>query len=211
VAGASARSPYTPGRCHSNFRWIFDYSGGYMTDWGAHMNDIAQWGNNTQTTGPVSVEGHGVFPPDGLYNTAIAWEVLYEYANGVRLICRNGTPGIRFEGDAGWVHVSDWNAAVRASSDEILNSVIGPEEIHLRTCEQREHRDFLNCVRSRQPTYAPAEVGHRTATICHMGNISMLLGRKLRWNPDAERFLNDDQANAMCSRAMRAPWSLETV
>jgi len=209
--GQAPEAPYMPGRCHYNFRWILDYSGGYLTDWGAHLNDIAQWGNDSEMTGPVSVEGHGVFPPDGLYNTAIAWEILYEYANGVRLICKNGKPSIRFEGDAGWVQVPDWPAAVEASSDEILRSAIGPDELRLRTCEEREQRDFLNCIRSRQPTYAPAEVGHRTATICHMGNIAMLLGRKLRWDPAGERFLNDDQANAMRSRAMRPPWSLETV
>lgn len=209
--GQAPEAPFTRGRCHFDFRWIFDYSGGLMTDWGAHINDVAQWGNDTEHTGPISVEGHGVFPPDGLYNTALTFDLLYEYANGVQMTLKSGAPGIRFEGDEGWVHVPNWDAALQASSDEILQSVIGPDEIQLRTCKGGEHRDFLDCVKSRQPTYAPAEVGHRTATICHIGNISMLLGRKLRWNPDTETFLNDDQANAMRARAMRAPWSLSTV
>jgi|ETNmetMinimDraft_30_1059905.scaffolds.fasta_scaffold17920_2 predicted dehydrogenase len=206
--GPAPEAPYTPARCHFNFRWIFDYSGGFLTDWGAHINDIAQWGNNTEHTGPVSVEGHGVFPEKGLYNTAIDWELTFEYANGVTLICKGGTPSIRFEGADGWVSVPSWGGAVQASSPDILNSVIGPEEIHLRTCSGREHRDFLNCVKSREETYAPAETGHRTISISHIGNIAMLLGRKLRWNPDAEKFINDDQANSMLSRAMRQPWSL---
>jgi predicted dehydrogenase len=204
--GPAPDAPYTPGRCHWNFRWILDYSGGHLTDWGAHINDVAQWGNGTEYSGPVSVDGHGVFPDDGLYNTATEWEIAYEYANGVTLICRSGAPSIRFEGSGGWVSCG-WDT-LKASSPAILNAVIGPEEIHLRTCPEREQRDFLNCVKSRQETYAPAEVGHRSITLGHIGNISMILGRKLRWNSDAERFINDDAANRMLSRAMRSPWRL---
>jgi len=206
--GPAPRAPYTAARVHYNFRWILDYSGGYLTDWGAHILDVAQWGNDTEHSGPVSVEGHGTFPRDGLYNTATSFEIEYEYASGVKLICTSTGPSIRFEGTDGWVNVPSWGGQVEASSPEILNSVIGPNEIHLRTCAGREHRDFLDCVKTRQPTYAPAETGHRTATICHIGNISMLLGRKLRWDPGKEQFENDGQANSMLSRAMRWPWTL---
>jgi len=206
--GQAPEAPYTPARCHNSFRWNLDYSGGKLTDWGAHINDLAQWGNDTEYTGPVSVEGRGDFPHDGLFNTATDWELHYKYANGVDLICMSGGTSIRFEGTDGWVSVPAWNRAVEASSPKILNSVIGPEELHLRTCKQREQRDFLNCVKSRQETYAPAEVGHRTITISHIGNIAMLLGRKLKWNPEKERFVGDEQANSMLSRAMRSPWSL---
>ncbi len=206
--GPAPAAPYTSARVHYHFRWILDYSGGYVTDWGAHILDVAQWGNDTELSGPVSVEGHGTFPQDGLYNTATAFEITYEYANGVTLICTSTGPSIRFEGTDGWVHVPSWGGAMVASSPDIFSSVIGPGETHLRTCRGREHRDFLDCVKTRQPTYAPAEVGHRTATVCHIGNISMLLGRKLRWDPVKERFVNDAQANAMLSRAMRRPWTL---
>ena len=207
--GQAPQAPYAPGRCHFNFRWILDYSGGMLTDWGAHLNDIAQWANDTEYTGPVSVDGHGVFPADGLYNTATEWEIGFEYANGVKLICKSGDPNkasVRFEGTDGWVFC-EWNS-IEASSQEILKSVIGPDEIHLRTCRNREQRDFLDCVKSRQDTYAPAEVGHRTATLSHIGNISMMLGRKLRWEPDTERFVDDEQANRMLRRSMRSPWQL---
>ena len=204
--GQAPEAPYTPGRCHYHFRWIRDYSGGSLTDWGAHVNDVAQWANDTESTGPVSVEGRGVFPRDGLYNTAVAWEITFEYANGVRLVCTDGTPFIGFEGTEGRVSCG-WDT-LEASSPAILKSVIGPGEIHLRTCPEREQRDFLNCVKSRQPAYAPAEVGHRTVTLSHIGNIAMLLGRKLHWNPDAEQFVNDDEANRMLSRPMRSPWQL---
>jgi predicted dehydrogenase len=204
--GPAQRVPYTPSRCHYHFRWIYDYSGGSLTDWGAHLNDIAQWANDTEHTGPVSVEGRGVFPREGLYNTATEWNIRYEYANGVALVCTNGTPQIRFEGSEGWIHCS-WDS-IDAGPPHILKSVLGPNAIHLRTCPEREQRDFLNCVKSRQDTYAPAEAGHRTATICHLGNIAMLLGRKLHWDPAAERFINDDEADRMRSRPMRAPWKL---
>jgi len=96
--GQAPWKPYTPGRCHYHFRWILDYSGGSLTDWGAHINDVAQWANDTEYTGPVSVEGHGVFPREGLYNTATEWEITFEYANRVTLICTDGTPLIRLEG-----------------------------------------------------------------------------------------------------------------
>ena len=124
------------------------------------------------------------------------------------LICTNGRKGhVRFEGTDGWVQC-EFYGPVEASSEKILNAVIGPGEIHLRTCSKGEQRDFLDCVKSRKETYAPFEVGHRTITISHIGNIAMQLGRKLKWNPDTERFINDDAANAKLSRVMRAPWHL---
>ncbi|MCD6303376.1 MAG: Gfo/Idh/MocA family oxidoreductase [Planctomycetes bacterium] len=193
-------------RCHYQWRWIFDYSGGQLTDWGAHINDIAQWGNDTEHTGPISVHGRGVFPKDGLYNTAMDYEIHYEYANGVRLICTAGTPSIRFEGSDGWIFCQ-WNT-FQASRADLLTEPIGPNEIHLRTCPQGEQRDFLNCVKSRRQPYYPAEIGHRSVTVCHIGNISMLLGRKLRWDPGRERFIDDETANRMLARAMRQPWHL---
>lgn len=207
--GQAPWKPYTPAHLHWNWRWVLDYSGGMLTDWGAHMNDVAQWGNDTEYTGPISVEGHGKFPLDKAgYNTATEWEVTCEYRNGVTLICTSGAKGrVRFEGTDGWVQC-EFYGPVQASSDKILNSVVGPEEIHLRTCPGEEQRDFLDCVKSREDTYAPFEVGHRTITISHIGNISMQLGRKLRWNPDTERFVNDESANEKLSRAMRAPWHL---
>jgi predicted dehydrogenase len=206
--GQAPEAYYTPARCHFNFRWILDYSGGMLTDWGAHLNDIAQWGNDSELTGPVSVEGRGYFPADGLYNTATQWEITYEYANGVTLVCASGTPSIRFEGTDGWLEVPDWGAPLRASNADLLAAPILPGEIRLRTNRGREQREFLDCIRSRRPTYASAEIGHRTMTLSHIGNIAMLLGRKLRWDPASERFAGDDQANRMLSRTMRPPWVL---
>jgi predicted dehydrogenase len=206
--GPAPEAYYTPARCHFNFRWILDYSGGMLTDWGAHLNDIAQWGNDSERTGPLSVEGRGYFPPDGLYNTATQWEIAYEYGNGVRLVCASGTPSIRFDGTDGWLEVPNWGAPLRASRPGLLTEPILPGEVRLRTHRGREQREFLDCIRSRRPTYAPAEIGHRTITLSHIGNIAMILGRKLRWDPAAERFIGDAQANSMLSRTMRPPWVL---
>jgi len=206
--GPAPWAPYTKDRCHWNFRWIQDYSGGQLTDWGAHLLDGAQWGNNTEHTGPVEVEGKGEFWPDGLYDTAKEYQIEYKYADGVRLIVTSGTPSLRFEGTEGWIGNRGWRAPLLAEPKSILDSVIGPNEIHLYTCPAGEQRNFLDCVKSRKECYFPPEIGQRCFTIAHIGNISMLLGRKLRWDPDNERFIDDEQANRMLSRSMRSPWRL---
>ncbi len=206
--GPAPWAPYTKDRLHYEWRWILDYSGGQLTDWGAHLVNIAQWANDTDHTGPVTVEGKGQFGKAGLYNTATKYEIEYEYANGVKLFISSGTPSIRFEGTDGWIGNHGWTAALQAEPRSILDSIIGPNENHLYTCRGGEQRNFLDCVKSRKPCYYTAESGHRTFTITHIGNISMMLGRKLQWNPDNERFINDDTANRMLSRAMRSPWHL---
>ena len=204
--GPAPWTPYTKDRLHYHWRWVSDYSGGQLTDWGAHHISIAQWGNNTDLTCPVEVEGKGVFCKGGLYNTAKEYKIEYKYATGVKLIVISGTPGVRFEGDEGWI--SSTGGPLKANPESILDSVIGSDEIHLYTCPAGEQRNFLDCVKSRRPCFYPEEVGHQVFTISHIGNISMLLGRKLMWDPDKERFVNDEQANRMLSRSMRSPWHL---
>lgn len=206
--GPAPWAPYTKDRCHWNFRWILDYSGGMLTDWGAHLLDGAQWGNNTERTGPIEVEGQGVFWKEGLYNTAKEFRLEYTYADGVKLIVTSGTPSLRFEGSEGWIGNRGWRAPLDAEPLSLLTSTIGPEGVHLFTEPQGEQRNFLNCVKSRQECYFPPEIGQRCFTIAHIGNIAMLLGRKLRWDPQAERFVNDDEANRMLGRTMRSPWNL---
>jgi len=206
--GPAPWAPYTKDRCHGTFRYILDYSGGVLTDWGAHLLDGAQWGNDTEHTGPVEVEGKGEFWRDGLYNTAKEYRIEYKYANDVKLTVTSGTPSLRFEGTEGWIGNRGWRAKLQANPKSILDSVIGPNEIHLYTCRAGEQRNFLDCVKSRKDCYFPPEIGHRCFTIAHIGNISMLLGRKLRWDPEKEQFINDEQANRMLSRSMRSPWRL---
>jgi predicted dehydrogenase len=206
--GPAPYAPYTKDRVHFNFRWIWDYSGGIICDWGAHLFDTAQWGNDTERTGPVEVEGSGTHWEGGLYNTVKDYNVTYRYANGVIMTCTPGNPSIKFIGTDGWVGNRGWRGKVEASSDAILNSVIGSDEIHLYTNPEGEHDDFLKCVKTRKDPYFPVDIGHRVSTVCHLANIAIKLGRKLKWDPKAERFENDAQADAMLSRPMRSPWKL---
>jgi predicted dehydrogenase len=203
--GPAPWAPYTEKRCHWNFRYILDYSGGEMTDHGVHNFDIIQWALGTQHSGPVEIEGTATFPKSGLYNAATSYDVEWRYADGVRMIAR-GDPGSNvFEGTEGWISMSQ--GGMDASPKSILKSVIGPNEIHLYDSKDH-HRNFLDCVKTRAETLAPCEIGHRSTTIPILANIAIELKRKLRWNPEAERFVDDPEADRLLSRAMRAPWHL---
>ena len=206
--GPAPYASYTKDRAHFNFRWIWDYSGGIICDWGAHLFDTAQWANDTEHSGPVEIEGSGTHWEGGLFNTVKDYNLTYRYDNGVIMTCKPGNPSIKFIGTAGWIGNRGWRGKVEASSDEILQSKIGPNEIHLYTNPEGEHDDFLKCVKSRKDPYFPVDIGHRVSTICHLGNIALRLKRKLNWDPKAERFENDTEANAMMSRPMRSPWTL---
>ena len=195
-------------QCHS------DYTAGWISGCGVHPLDIAQWGNGTDRTGPVEVEGRGVYPTDGFNDTACDWHVEMKYANGVRLIFTSthndvNSPevGARFEGTEGWVMAHGNASSIKAEPQSLLRTVIGPREIHL------EHSDnhathFLECVRTRRESIASAEAAHRSTTLCLISDIAMRLGRKLRWDPDKEEFPGDEEANRMLGRSMRPPWRL---
>jgi predicted dehydrogenase len=206
--GPAPFGPYCPDRVHFNFRWVWDTSGGILCDWGTHLFDTAQWANDTERTGPVAVEGKGTWWSGGIYNTPKEYHVEYTYANGVKMICDHGGTSIRFEGSDGWIESPSWLAEITASDPKILESKIGPSEIRLYTNPAGEHRDFLDCVKTRKDPYFPVDIGHRVATICHLGNIALKLGRKLNWDPKEEKFVNDAEADAMLSRPMRSPWKL---
>jgi len=206
--GPAPLAPYTERRCHFFFRYILDYSGGEMTDRGAHIIDLGQLGNDTDHTGPISVEGNGWFPEDGLFNTAMRYQFQFEYANGVRLIGETVAPrGIKFEGTDGWIFIYIHGGDLRAEPASLLKEVIGPNELHLGR-SRGHHQDFIQCVKSRGEPKAFCEAGHHTATMCHLANIAMKLNRKLRWDPDQEQFINDDEANRMLVPSMRSPWSV---
>jgi len=209
--GPAPFAPYTKDRVHFNFRWIWDYSGGIICDWGAHLFDTAQWANDTERSGPVEIEGTGTHWSGGLYNTVKDYDITYRYANGVVMTCKPGTPSIKFIGTDGWVGNTGWRAPVQASSPKILESKIGPEEIHLYTNPALEHDDFLKCVKSRKDPYFPVDIGHRVSSVCHLANLMLRLGRKLKWDPQAERFLDDPEANKLLDRPRRNPWQLPEV
>jgi len=204
--GPAPWEPYTKLRCHGNFRWNLDYSDGELTDRGAHVNDIALWGAEPFLKGPVEIEGKGEFATDGLWNTAISYTINYRYANGIEWTLTSQEPrGIRFEGTQGWLFVHIHGAKLEAEPQSILRSVIGPDEVHLYK-SPGHHLDFVRAVKTRQDPVAPVEAGYQTAVFCHIGNMALLLGRKLIWDPQANKFIGDEQANRMLCRPMRSPW-----
>lgn len=209
--GPAPDAPYAPARCHVNFRWIYDYSGGQVTDWGGHHPDCAQWGMGTELTGPVEIRNaKGEFPPDELWDTATEYTFEAVYENGVSMIISSKNKmGVTFEGTKGTIYVD--RGKLEADPKNILDSKIGENEIHLYKSDDH-FRNFIDCVISREPTAAPVEVAHRSITICHLGNIAMRLGRdRLRWDPRTERIIGDDEAAAMLSRPYREPWTLPVV
>ena len=206
--GPAPWAPHHKSRCFYTFRFSQDYSGGETTNTGAHMFDIVQWGLGTERTGPVEIEDLGSeFPETGLFDTVSRIHFRARYANDVELICTPGGIGgtARFEGTEGSVHV-DWSS-LRTNPESLKDTVIGPDEIHLHKSSDQK-RDFLDSIKSGRDPIAPAEVGHRSASVCHLANIAMKLKQKLHWDPDQECFINNDEANRLLSKPLRSPWHL---
>ena len=219
--GPAPVKPYIQARNHYNWRWNFDYSGGVLTDWGAHLINIAQWANNSDDTGPVEVQGTGDFPNfDAVWNTAPTFKINCRYADGTRMEIWSEVPGIKLEGTKGWLLIRGWRAEVKASDDSLLGLTFEGDK-NLGRPESTggpggEHIDFALCVKSRKPTYYTAESGHRTHSIGHIANVSMLLGgAKLQWNPQTEQFEGDraEEANKhFCMvRESREPWTFDKI
>lgn len=206
--GPAPWATYTERRCHFSFRYILDYSGGEMTDRGAHIIDIAQLGHGSDDTGPVEISGLGWAPTDGLFNTFMKYKFECVYADGVKLIGESVQPrGLKFEGDKGWIFIHIHGGDLEAEPASLLREAIGPDEIQLGR-STGHHEDFLNCVKTRGVPMASAETGHRTASICHLVNIALLTGRPLKWDPKEEKVLNDPGANQMVTRTLRSPWKV---
>lgn len=207
--GPAPWAPYHKDRCLYTFRFGLDYSGGQTTNLGAHGIDIVQWANGTDETGPVEVEDlGGEFPSDGLFTTATKVDFRARYANGLELVCRTQKDELyRFEGTDGWIQMPTYSNDWTCHPASLKTTVIGPEETHLYKSNDH-HRNFIDCIKSRGRTAAPAEIGHRSTSVCHLGNIAMRLGRKLHWDPAAERFTDSNEANQMLTRPMRSPWRL---
>ncbi len=204
--GPTPKVPYNPLRSHYNFRWHYDYSGGMMTDWGAHHNDIGQWGHGMDGSGPVHIHGRGTFPTTGLYNTATSFHIVYTYADGIPMVCSSSNPGgVTFEGSNGSIHVD--RGVLSSEPAEIIRTALGPRDVHLYE-SKGHHQDFLDCVKSRERPICDVEIGHRSVSVCHLGNIAIRTGREIAWDPETETITNDRELNRWLSRPYRAPWSL---
>jgi myo-inositol 2-dehydrogenase / D-chiro-inositol 1-dehydrogenase len=199
--GPAPRAAYHEQRAHlpqnlDRAPWmrVLDYCDGMITNWGAHLNDIALWGANCERTGPVEIEGRGVYQRVGrMWNVLRTFEVTYRFGNGLQFIYKTEKPYVRFEGTEGWIQV-DYPHGTTANPASVLNSNLGPNEVHFPL--KSDKQDFIDAVKSGGRTLEDEEVGHRVTSLCHLGHISIHLGRKLRWEPHAERFPENDAANA---------------
>jgi len=222
--GQAPKADYVPQRCHTMFRYWYDYSGGTMTDWGAHHNDIALWAIGLQ--GPVEVEGIALAQPiPGGYTAISEYEVRFTYANSVVHTARTTKAdniyggiedpqgqrnGVRFEGSNGWIWVN--RGTLRASDKTLIDTPL-PEGAE-RLYNSNDHMgNFFECVRSRKDPICRVEVGHRSASTCHLGAIALRTGLKLKWDPDNEIFVGEHAktANTWLAREMRKPYDYSFV
>jgi predicted dehydrogenase len=224
--GQTPAVEYVPERCHFSFRYWYDYSGGTMTDWGAHHNDIALWGLGVK--GPVTIEGKVLREPvSGGFTAPSEYEVNFTYANGVtqrtastklngptgavdRSEKPDGLPhGVTFTGSDGWIFVT--RGKIEASDPALLKRELsaGAERLYV---SNNHMGNFFDCVHSRKAPICEPEIGHRSVSVCHLGVIAIRTGRKLTWDPAKEQFTGDSaDANKHLAREMRKPWSLDAV
>jgi predicted dehydrogenase len=209
--GPAPEAPYCEARILQGHSWYFisDYCVGYIAGWGIHHLDSAMQGLGDDFGGVFEVDGHGVFPKDGMYDTPLTWRVEYTFPSGVKIIDTDVTQqrmGVQYQGTDGSVFCWRGNY-LETDPKSVRGQTILPQEQHCY--ESTDHvQNWFDCIRSRQRTAAPVEIAHQSTTLCNVGAISMLLDRKLRWDPAAERFIDDDEANRFLARPMREPWAI---
>ena len=236
--GCTPDAPYNKDRVHAQGAdlktrygerpgWLRmeEYCLGMITGWGSHHVDIGHWGMGTELTGPLSITGRAEFPDKGLWNVHGPYHIEASYANGVTMIIDNTFPnGVRFEGSDGWIFVTRGAErvtasdpipkgaaanALQASNPDIFRTPLGAGDTKLHESPNGDHHlDWLTALRIRQPAVTSAEVAHRSTSACILGWVAMKLGRKLVWDPETERFTNDDTANSMRSRPEKAPYGI---
>jgi predicted dehydrogenase len=208
--GPAPYEPYCPARVHKNWRWHLDYGGGQLMDWVGHHLDIAHWGLGFDYTGPIEIEGIGQYPKDVLWDSPTRYRLTAKYPKDITITIAGGyndiRSGTKWIGKDGWVWV-DREERIDAEPKAIISEKLGPNDIHLYQSPGHQ-RNFLDCVKSRSTTITPCEVAHRSVTPGHLGQIAMLLGRKIRFNPDTEEIIDDPIAATLLGKAMRSPWHI---
>jgi predicted dehydrogenase len=211
--GPAKMEPYIAARLHKNWRWNYNTGGGQLLDWIGHHCDIAHWGLGFDTDGPSEIEGHGEFPaPDALWNTCTKYRIELKYPKNITMIIAGGhgdiRSGTKWIGTEGWVWVD--RGGFEASNPEWKKGKALPEAMRqVKLYESPGHwRNFLDCVKSRQPTITPVETAHHSAIPGHLGLISMLTGKKINWDVKSGKIHGDAAASELLSRPYRAPWHL---
>ena len=226
--GPAPKVPYR-GVLHWDWRWIKAYSGGQLTDWAGHHIDIAKWGLGLERTGPVKIKGEGERRKNDIFNVPYKYEIECEYENGVEMKLANKSEfqkrkgkgwdardkketrigmGPVWYGEDGWIHVN--RAGIWASDPKFLEVKFTDNDIRLYR-SRNHHQNFIECVRSRKETVAPAEIGHRSISVALLGEIAIDVDKKLEWDPKAERFTNSDKANDLLLRPYRSPWKMPKI
>ncbi len=211
--GPSRMEPYIRGRVHMNWRWNYNTGGGQLLDWVGHHVDIAHWGLDFDNSGPSEIEGHGDFPDkDAAWNTCTKYRIELKYPNDITMTIAGGHPdikgGTKWIGTDGWVHVD--RGSFEGSKAEWSDYKTLPEEMRkVKLLKSTNHqRNFIDCIKSRQPTLTPVETAHHSAIPGHLGLISMIVGRKLNWDVKHEHILHDAEATKLITRTYRAPWKM---
>jgi predicted dehydrogenase len=197
--GPAPFHPYTPTRSnYQNWRSITDYSGGTLTDWGAHLVDTAQIGARMDDIGPVEISGAGETPDPQIYqsDTPFNYRIHYRYPNGVEMFVQDGEVDIQFTGSKGWVRCAGWNGKWSASDKKILRIQEFGVDANYWPRPEIEHRDFLDSMKSRKPPAYHAEAGHRLSSALHLGHLALRSGRTIRWDPAQEAFSGGDTESA---------------
>jgi len=226
--GPAPKVPYR-GIMHWDWRWIMDYSGGQLTDWAGHHIDIAQWGLGFERTGPVKIKAEGERRKNDIFNVPYKYEIDCEYENGVEMKIANKSEflkrkgkgwderdkkktnigmGAVWFGEEGWIHVN--RSGLWASDPKFLEVKFTDNDIRLYR-SRNHHQNFIECVRSRKETVAPAEIGHRSISVALLGEIAMAVDKKLTWNPEKEQFTNNNEANELLLRPYRQPWKMPKI
>ena len=206
--GPAPKVPYR-GVCHWDWRWILDYSGGQLTDWAGHHVDIANWGAGLEHTGPVEISGTGVYPPEGIYDVPVEYDITCRYANGIEMRIANSSRlqhgmGTTWYGDRGWIHTDRGNI-LTASDKTILEEVIGEDETHLYRSENH-WQNFIDSIHSGTQAIAPIEPAYRAISVALLGEIAMTTGQTIYWDPEKEEIIDNPRASRLLARPYRKPW-----
>lgn len=207
--GPAPKRPYNKHRVHYYFRFFWDYSGGQMTNWGAHHLDITQWGLDMDESGPVEIQARAEFDDQKRFEVPSWSEITYTYGNGAKIVCgQSHRIGTTFEGQDGTIYVD--RGKLESSVKGAIDDPLGQDEVHLPVSRDH-HQNWFDSIKSRKPPICDVAIGHRSATVCHLGNLAVRLGRKIKWDPKKEEIVGDAEAAKRVGYEYRAPWKLPVI